>query len=164
MFVYNKERSYVMTYPNSYSISRVFNAKPQMIFDVVTDFNNYENWNTLIPSAKGNLNIGDEIRMVLKLNGRKRPFSPKVTFVDKNLSFTLTKKILLKQLGELNHKFEFYPLDNGTTELRQTWTGSGMLIKLLWPLIKRSFAEFEIFNDNLYKHLQEQNVGVTPNI
>ncbi len=141
------------------SISKKYNIDSESIFEIVSDFENYNKWNTIIPSAKGKLVINEVLTLILKLNNKTKPFKPTVLSIDDKKSFLLSKTILAKGIGELTHKFDFISLPNNTTQFTQTWTAKGILVRILWAKIKKGFANFNIFNDDLEKYVEKRNAN-----
>ena len=140
----------------TYSISRVFDINSDTLFQIVSDFNKYSDWNTIIPNAKGELKIGTKLKLTMNMGGKTKPFNPKVISIDQGKSFSLSKILITKGMGELTHQFEFISLPNNKTEFIQTWTGKGILVKMMWSKIAKGFSDFEIFNDNLENYIMKQ--------
>lgn len=134
---------------STYSLSRIFSVKSDILFKTVTDFDHYKDWNSIIPSADGSLKLGSELKLVLNFGGKRRPFNPVITEISEGTSFTLSKIFFTPRLGELSHQFKVIQYSSGKTELVQTWTGGGLIVKALWPIIAREFSSFEIFNNDL---------------
>jgi hypothetical protein len=139
-----------------YSISKIINANSETLFKITSDFKNYSNWNTVIPVAEGELTKGTELQLMMKMNGKTRPFNPTVAMVEVNKSFLLSKVFLSKKMGELTHQFEFKELANNQTEFIQTWEGKGFLVKMMWSKIESGFSEFETFNDDLIRYINQK--------
>jgi len=142
----------------AYSISKVIDIDPETLFNVISDFGRYENWNTIIPNAKGALEVGAELQLTMKVDGKYKPFDPKVVSIVPNKSFMLSKIIFSKTILELTHEFEFKSIADNRTELIQTWRGTGLLSIILWEKIKNEFSSFEIFNNNLVEYISKQNI------
>jgi len=140
----------------TYSISRVFDINSDILFQIVSDFNKYPEWNTIIPNAKGELKIGTTLELTLNMGGKTKPFNPQVIAVDQGKRFSLCEILITKGIGELTHQFEFIPLPNDKTEFIQTWTGKGILVKMMWSKIAKGFSDFEIFNDDLENYIMQQ--------
>jgi len=139
-----------------YSISRVFDINSDTLFQIVSDFNKYREWNTIIPKAKGELKIGTKLELTMNMGGKTKPFDPKVISISQGKSFSASKILITKGIGELTHQFEFISLPNNKTEFIQTWTGKGILVKMMWSKIAKGFSDFEIFNDDLENYLMKQ--------
>ncbi|MFB2121467.1 hypothetical protein [Parapedobacter sp. 2B3] len=139
-----------------HSISRVIDTDSETLFKIVSGFNLYKNWNTVIPNAKGELVVGTKLQLTMIINGKNKPFNPKVISVVPNKSFILSKTLFSKNILELTHLFEFKPLTDHKTEFIQTWKGQGILTVMLWEKIKNGFSSFEVFNNDIVKYISEQ--------
>ena len=143
----------------TFSISRVFDTNPATLFRIVSDFNNYSNWNTVVPKAVGELKVGTMLHLTMKMGGKTTTLKPKVISIDPGNSFLLSKVFLTKGIGELTHLFEFISLPNNKTEFSQTWTGKGFLLKMMWSKVERDSSDFETFNDDLENYLMKRNAN-----
>ena len=143
----------------TYAISKIINVNPELLFETVSTFENYKDWNTIIPNANGKLKKGEKLLLVLKMNGKTRLFNPTVISLEKNKRFVLSKKIISKTIGELTHEFEFKKIENNRTEFIQTWEGKGILVLFMWSKIKNGFSEFEKLNDNLNTYIEKRNTN-----
>lgn len=141
-----------------YSISKVINTYHKILFKIVTDFERYREWNTIITDAKGKLIEGNQLQLNMKINGTIKRFTPIVTFKTMNRNFKLSKTIISKRIAELTNTFEFIPLNDNRTKFIQTWTGCGILMKIIWPQVKTSLSHFEIFNHDLIDYIKQQEL------
>ena len=140
----------------TFSISKRYNIDSDTLFEIVSDFENYYQWNTIIPDAKGKLVVNGELALILKLNNKEKPLKPTVLSMDDKKSFLLSKIIIAKRIGELTHKFDFISLPNNTTQFTQTWTGKGILMQILWSKIERGFSDFNVFNNDLERFVEKR--------
>ena len=140
----------------THSITRIININSNKVFKDISDYKNYEKWNSIIPSAKGELKEGVRLNLRMKIGNKTKPFNPKVISIKEGKSFTLSKTIIFKGVGELTHHFEFKSLSPNKTEFIQIWTGKGWPVNMMWPKIAKGFSDFEIFNDDLENYLVKQ--------
>ncbi|MBL4656568.1 MAG: hypothetical protein JKX73_01100 [Flavobacteriales bacterium] len=140
----------------TYSISRVFDINSDTLFQIVSDFNKYPDWNTIIPKGKGEFKVGTKLELMMNMRGKIKPFNPKIISIDQGKGFTLSKTLITKGIGALVHEFKFTALPDNKTEFTQTWTGKGILVKMMWSKIAEGFSDFEIFYDDLENYLVKQ--------
>ncbi len=145
--------------PTTFSISKVINTDPETLFTILSKFENYSDWTTIIPSAQGELKEGTSLKLMLKMDGTLRPFRPKVKLVEWNKCFLLSRVFLTRGIGELTHRFDLKKLENNQTELVQTWEGKGLLVQLMWSKIKEGFSSFEILSNDLFQYIGELNTN-----
>ena len=72
--------------------SIVINATPQTVWSILTDFENYPNWNPFISSAEGEIAVGEK----LKITDGGMGFKPKVLVADENQELRWLGKLLFK--------------------------------------------------------------------
>jgi hypothetical protein len=132
----------------------LINAAPEKVWSILTNFENYPNWNPFIPSLTGDVKVGNIIVVRIVL-----PEAKGMTFKPKVLTYETTKE--LKWLGNLlfaglfdgEHKFELIDNGNGTTTFRQSEKFTGILIWMLNS--ENTKLGFESMNSKL-KELAEK--------
>lgn len=140
----------------THSISKTIDSNIETLFKIVSNFSQYKIWNTVIPDAKGALEVGTKLQLTMNINGKNQLFNPDVISVVPNKSFVLSKTLLSKNIFQLTHLFEFKMLSSTKTEFIQTWEGKGILTFLLWKKIQNSFSSFEEFNNDIVKYINKQ--------
>lgn len=129
----------------------LIHAPPEKVWAVLTDFDNYKDWNPFIPSITGDVAVGNTITARLEPPGaRGMTIRPKV------LAFTPLKE--LRWLGHLlvpglfdgEHKFELIDNGNGTTTFRQTEKFTGILVPLFEKMLDTNTTDgFNLMNQKL---------------
>lgn len=136
-------------------------ATPERVWEVLTDFEAYEEWN---PFARvvGKPNVGARPRVRLtQPNGRSVSFRPEVLVADPNREFRWRGRLFVSGLFDGEHRFVLEPLDDGErTRLTHAETFSGVLSG---PLLRvdrgNTEAGFEAMNEAL-KRRAESGVAV----
>lgn len=141
----------------SFNLSKRIKGSQEEVFNVISNFNEYEHWNTLIPKAKGSLEIGNELQLKMKINGKLKPFNPKVISFKKNVVMHLSKTIGNPVIGEINHFFELQAINDKETIISHTWQGKGILVQIFWKKMTQGFSVFEIYNRDLANQLSKTN-------
>nr|WP_321354354.1 SRPBCC domain-containing protein [uncultured Draconibacterium sp.] len=103
------------------------NAAKEKVWQVLTDFEKYPEWNTFITSLSGEVKEGKQIRV--KLPGMI--FKPVVLKYKKNSEFRWLGHLVFKGLFDGEHKFLLIDNDDGTTTFEQSERFSGILVRLL---------------------------------
>jgi hypothetical protein len=105
------------------------NAPPQAVWDVLTDFEGYDEWNPVM-EISGNPTEGDRLTMVLTLPDRKpQPFKPKVLVADEPAEFRWQGRLFVPGLYDGEHWFDLTPLEEGRrTRLTHAETFRGVLV------------------------------------
>lgn len=122
-------------------------TSPQRVWSVLTDFNNYPNWNPFIKSISGNQNIGSQLNVVIQPPGSSSmTFKPKILQFDPYKQFRWKGKLLLKGIFDGEHFFKLTDNNDGTTTLTHGEIFTGILVGLMKkPLIKTKQG-FELMN------------------
>lgn len=100
-------------------------------------------WNRLIPHAEGELRPG--ARLDLRLRGpasRTMPFHPVVVSVDPPNELVLAASIGSLRLVHMVHSFTLEAGGLNTSLLKQRWSATGVIVPLLWPLLRRGMVRF----------------------
>lgn len=133
------------------------NATPEKVWAILTDFNNYPNWNPFVTSLKGEVKVGNKITVRLEPpDANVNNFKPTVTALETNKIFSWLGVLLFRGFFAGEHKFELTDNGNGTT----TFTQSEDFIGILVPLFKKQLNNntrrgYEAMNNKL-KELAEQ--------
>lgn len=135
----------------------LINVTSERVWAILTDFDNYPNWNPFIKSIKGQVIVGNKLTVRLEppeTNGMT--FKPKVLTFETNKELRWLGHLLFAGLFDGEHKFELIDNRNGTTTFRQSEKFKGILV----PLFKKQLdyntkKGFEEMNKKL-KELAEQ--------
>lgn len=106
--------------------SITINASKEKIWKILTDFENYPEWNSFIKSVTGEVKVGNQIQ--IKLQGMT--FKPIVLTFKENTELKWLGHLWFKGLFDGEHKFKLIDNGNGTTKFEQSENFSGILVKL----------------------------------
>ena len=106
--------------------SITINASKEKIWKILTDFENYPEWNSFIKSVTGEVKVGNQIK--IKLQGMT--FKPIVLTFNENAELKWLGHLWFKGLFDGEHKFKLTDNGNGTTNFEQNENFSGILVKL----------------------------------
>lgn len=126
-------------------------APPQQVWEVLTDFEAYEEWNPIM-EITGTPTEDERLDLVLTLPDRKpQPFQPKVIMADEPHEFRWLGRLFVSGLYDGEHRFVLESLDDGArTQLTHAETFRGVLV----GFINRRIGEdvrtgFEAMNEAL---------------
>ena len=112
----------------------LIHATPEKVWSILTNLNDYPNWNPFIKSIKGETKVGNKITARIEPPEAKgMTFKPKVLAFDANKEFRWLGHLLFPGLFDGEHKFELIDNGNGTTTFRQSEKFKGILV----PLFKK---------------------------
>ena len=98
----------------------------ETVWQILTDFEKYPQWNPFIKSVSGEVNVGNRIK--IELPGMT--FKPIVLKMDKNTELKWLGHFLFKGLFDGEHKFYLIDNGDGTTLFEQSENFTGILVKL----------------------------------
>jgi hypothetical protein len=148
--------SYSLTAQNSRKMKSIqteiiINASKEKVWQALTDFENYPNWNTFIVSIEGELKEGARLKNKLMLDGKENNFTPKILKVVPNEHFEWLGKA---PLGTFNgqHYFKLESVSPTQTKLIHGEKFSGWLRGLIMRKIGTATRDsFIQMNKNLKK-------------
>lgn len=142
----------------------LINASPEKVWSILTDFDNYLNWNPFIKSINGVVKVGSKIKVKIKQSESKEmAFSPKILTFEPNKELRWLGHLLFAGLFDGEHKFELISNGNETTTFRQSEKFKGLFVPLLQKQLDNNTRKgFEAMNRQL-KELVEKASTTTNN-
>lgn len=135
----------------------LINATPDKVWAILTDFDNYPNWNPFIKSIKGQVAVGNKITARMEPPEAKgMTFVPKVLVFETNKEFRWLGHLLFPGLFDGEHKFELVDNKNGTTTFRQSEKFKGILVPLFQKMLDINTTNGFIQMNKKLKELAEQ--------
>jgi len=131
-------------------------AALEKVWNILTDFDNYPEWNPFIRSIQGNVQMENKIEVViLPPNSKERTFNPTILNFENQKELRWKGKLLIGGLFDGEHLFELIDHGDGTTTLKHSEKFSGLLV----PLFKKQLENntkigFESMNQKI-KELAE---------
>ena len=131
-------------------------CSPAALWEALTDFKSYPEWNPFITYIEGGLKEGGRLRVTVQPpEGKKMSFSPRVIKVDREKKLSWQGKFLIKGVFDGAHIFEIIPLGKDCVLFIQAEYFSGFLVQLLWKSIgPKTEAGFKLMNQGLKKRLE----------
>lgn len=129
----------------------IINSTPEKVWQILTDFDKYPDWNPFILSLHGEVKPGKQI----KINLPDMSFQPTILKFEKNKELRWIGKLLFKGIFDGEHSFEIEDNENGTITFKHEEIFNGILVK---PFSKKLDTDtkqgFELMNQKL-KELAE---------
>lgn len=133
----------------------VIQATPQKVWKILTDFENYPNWNPFITSISGDIQTGYRITVnISPPNGSSMTFKPKVLTIIENKELSWIGSVLFKGLFDGQHKFALIDNGNGTTTFIQSEEFKGIFVWLFNP--EKTKNGFNAMNQKLKELAEKQ--------
>ena len=134
---------------------------PEHLFNILTDFNRFSEWNPFIKKITGEAKEGSIVTVRLEPSGTSgMTFKPIIRRVILNRGFCWLGYFILPGLLNGEHCFEIIPLKNGNVRFIQRESFRGILIPLLWNFFKNSTERgFKDMNRALKKRAENSTAA-----
>jgi hypothetical protein len=107
-------------------------APPEKVWNILTDFASYPEWNPFVRSLEGEVKTGNRILVKIVPPGQKgMTFRPRVLAFDRNRRFEWLGHLLFPGIFDGAHSFELIRHEDGTTTLVQAERFRGILVPFL---------------------------------
>lgn len=122
-------------------------ATPELVWQVLTDLEQYSDWNPFITSSLGKTDVGEKLVNRMEAPGGKpMTFKPRVTVVDKVETFEWLGKLGFSGMFDGRHRFEVEASPTGT-KFTQSESLDGILVRFLRKTLDtQTKAGFEEMN------------------
>jgi len=121
----------------------LINASPTKVWSILTNFDNYPNWNPFIKSIIGDVKVGNKIMARIE-----PPEASGMTFKPKILSYETNKELkwighfIVAGLFDGEHKFELIDNGDGTTTFIHSEKFTGLLVGLSTKMLDKAKQGF----------------------
>ncbi len=129
----------------------LINATPKIIWNILTAFDKYPDWNPFIRSIKGPASVGHKITALLQQpNSKPMTFKPTVLAFDAHKEFRWLGHLIIPGIFDGEHKFELIDHKDGTTTFVQSEKFGGILVPLFKKMLDNTTAQgFTLMNQKL---------------
>jgi hypothetical protein len=137
-------------------------ATPETVWQVLTDFGAYGEWNPFIPSIEGATEVGTRLTVRIEPpGGRGMTLRPVVRSVEPGRRFGWLGRLGLPGIFDGAHEFVIEPRTDGRCRFVHRETFRGLLVPLVGRVLARTADGFEAMNQALQQRA-EQLVGAPP--
>lgn len=132
-------------------------ATPDKVWNVLTAFHAYPEWNPFIKSLSGDVKTGNTITVRLEPPGGKgMTFKPEVLAFEKNKTFHWQGHLFFPGLFDGKHRFELTDNGDGTTTFTHAEDFKGILVPLFREMLDGSTINgFRLMNEELKKRAEQ---------
>ncbi len=126
-------------------------APPEIVWDVLTDLDQYTEWNPFIVASSGDVVLGGRLtNRIQPPGGRAITFKPIVTVVEAPRTLEWLGRLGFRGLFDGRHRFELEPTPSGGTRVVHTEHFQGLLVRFLRKsLDTNTKSGFELMNNAL---------------
>jgi len=154
-FYFCSTNKYIMN--KSIKTEIIINASKEKVWNILTDFNNYPNWNPFIVSIEGELQQGKRLKNTMLTGGKKFVFKPVVLSVVPYQYFDWLGNLFVKGLFDGHHFFEIDELSSRQIKLTQGEFFSGMLSASIFKKIGNETRNNFVRMNQAIKEAAENN-------
>lgn len=129
----------------------VISASPSTVWQILTDFAKYPQWNPFIKSITGEVQQGSKITARIEPPGASgMTFKPRLLAVRKNEELRWLGHLFVSGLFDGEHIFELYENTDGSTTFVQRENFTGILVPLFSRMLDvNTLRGFEMMNTAL---------------
>ena len=137
--------------------SILINASAERVWRVLTDFENWKNWNSFIVRSEGQAKVGSKLKNTFDNGGKEMVFQPKVLRVEPNKELVWKGQLLMPGIFDGIHGFRIEEV--GPNQVRfvnyESFKGilSSMILKKIYDDTARGF---ERMNQELKEQAEKQ--------
>ena len=132
-------------------------ATPERVWEVLTDFAAYQEWNPFIVEASGQAVPGSRLELQMRPPGRRATrFRPEVLEADPGRELRWLGRVLVPGLFDGEHRFTIQPAGPDRARLAQHEDFRGILAPLLLAMIAKPTLEgFQQMNQALKSRVEQ---------
>lgn len=136
-------------------------APAQRVWDVITDFGSFSDWNPFMQRASGEVAVGNKLTVYLKPpGGMGMSIKPRIIEVDPGREFRWLGHLLMPGIFDGEHVFEIVPIGDASCRFVQREEFSGILASLMLAMIGKSTKRgFNEMNQALKARAEDTSLG-----
>ncbi len=141
---------------NEYIIEIDLSGSEEEIWNIITDFRSYPNWNSVLRLVGNDgFEVGEKFQVtILERNGKKSRFKARLLAKNPTHSFAARQLILHKFIFSATHYFIIQSQNGVASKFIQKWELEGILSRIFKKQIFRQLARFKDMNEDLKKYLE----------
>ncbi|PUE66428.1 SRPBCC domain-containing protein [Arcobacter lacus] len=142
-------------FTNETETSIRINSKANKIWQELTNFEEYRNWNPSIIDISGELGKNKILKIVVKIDKKTMIFKPKILVCEENKELRWLGKLLFSGIFDGEHYFLIEENSDGTSTFIQGEKFCGILIPFFGKMILNTKKGFEAMNEELKKRVEK---------
>jgi hypothetical protein len=132
------------------------NGTIDRVWEVLTNFSSFPEWNPFIKQIEGDLNIGAQLKVLIEPPGGKAmTFKPIVKILEPENEFRWLGSLLFPGIFDGEHIFRLEQINDNKTKFIHRETFTGLLVPLFWKsLNSNTRIGFEEMNKALKERIE----------
>ena len=136
----------------------LINSTPGKIWELLTDFDGYPEWNPFIKSIQGSLSEGSKLEVkIAPPNEKAMIFKPSVLKVTQEREFRWLGNLGVKGLFDGEHYFVLEQVKDNEVRFIHGENFKGILVGLFGGMLKKTEHGFRLMNDALKGECEKTN-------
>jgi hypothetical protein len=134
----------------------VIDSDLSIVWSVLSDFENYPNWNPFITSIKGEKSVGKKLTVSIQPpDGNTMTFKPIILKFEPNKEFRWKGKLGITGIFDGEHFFVLEKLNEHKTKVLHGEKFKGVLVSLMGSALDKTKIGFELMNGALKKECEK---------
>jgi len=126
------------------------------VWNVLTDFESYPNWNPFVRSIEGEKYIGKKVSVTCNTAGGKMvSFKPIIIKLETDREFRWKGKLGFRGIFDGQHYFKLEKMGENQTKFIHGEDMSGVLVSLMGKTLNKMNDSFEMMNEALKKECEK---------
>lgn len=131
----------------------IINASAEKVWEILTDFGNWENWNSFIVKSEGKAEVGTTLTNTFMNDGKEMTFKPKVLKAESNKELVWKGKLLMPGIFDGTHGFRIEELGPNQVRFVNYESFKGLLSGMI---MKKIHADTEVGFEKMNQELKTQ--------
>ena len=138
----------------SISTEIIINTSAENIWNELTNFEKYPEWNPFIRKVSGNIAVGNKIEVTFQTEGSNPiVFTPIIQKIDNNSIFQWEGRLLMPGIFTGKHTFQLVSIDKNKTKLIQKEEFNGILVSFF--NFDSTIKGFGLMNKSIKERLEK---------
>jgi len=132
------------------------NGTIDKIWEVLTNFSSFPEWNPFIKKIEGDLKVGAQLKVLMEPPGGKAmTFKPVVKILEPKTEFRWLDNLLIPGIFDGEHIFQLEQINDNQMKFIHRENFSGLLVPLLWKSLNSNTRQgFEEMNKALKERIE----------
>ena len=132
------------------------NGTIDQVWQVLTDFHSFPEWNPFIKKIEGDLEVGAQLKVYMEPPGRKKmTFKPIIKVLEPKTEFRWLGNLLIPGIFDGEHIFQLEQINDNKIKFIQHENFSGILVPILWKSVESNTRQgFEEMNTALKARIE----------
>jgi len=135
----------------------VINASAARVWQVLTDFGEYPQWNPFIREVAGSASSGERLKVQMHIGNRPMKFRPTILASRPERELRWLGHLLIPGIFDGEHSFVIAPAGENRVRLIQRETFNGLLVPFLGSLLHNTKQSFDKMNLALKERVEQAN-------